>query len=184
MNAPPATPPPADAPMRAAPRAPGLRERIIPGFRQAFITAAGAWISYSTTVRFGLHEGFWAAISAIVVMQANLDDTRHSARDRFIGTAIGGLIAWGCASIWHAHVWIYALSVLITVFCCWVANIGNAGRLAAVTVTVIVLIPRQEPIGQVAWFRFLEVSWGIAVAVGIVSAFDWITDNKRSLPTA
>jgi uncharacterized membrane protein YccC len=143
------------------------------------MTAAAAWISYESTKRLGLREGYWAAISAIVVMQSNLDETRHSARDRFIGTAIGGIIAWVCALGWHGHVWIYALAVGVTVFCCWIADVGNAGRLAAVAVTVIVLIPRNEPIWQVATFRFLEVSWGIAVAVGIVYVVAWLGIVRR-----
>jgi uncharacterized membrane protein YgaE (UPF0421/DUF939 family) len=93
---------------------------------------------------------------------------QDSSRDRFLGTAVGGLVGWGCAAIWHQHVWIYALAVALTIFVCWVTSIGNAGRLAAVAVTVIVLIPRDEAIWRIALFRFLEVSWGIAVALVIV----------------
>jgi uncharacterized membrane protein YccC len=161
-----------------------LRTRIVGGLRQGLMTAAAAWISYESTKRVGLREGYWAAISAIVVMQANLDDTRHSARDRFIGTAIGGVIAWACALCWQGHVWIYALAVAITVFCCWIADVSNAGRLAAVAVTVIVLIPRDEAIWQIALFRFLEVSWGIAVAVGIVYFVDWVNPQEPPKPPA
>jgi len=157
----------------------GVRTRIAAGLRQALMTAAAAWISYESTKRVGLREGYWAAISAIVVMQANLDDTRHSARDRFTGTAIGGLIAWICAAVWQGHVWIYALAVAVTVFSCWLADVSNAGRLAAVAVTVIVLIPRDEAIWQVALFRFLEVSWGIAVAIGIVYVEAWAGGLRR-----
>jgi uncharacterized membrane protein YccC len=161
-----------------------LRTRILGGLRQALMTAAAAWISYESTKRVGLREGYWAAISAIVVMQANLDDTRHSARDRFIGTAIGGVIAWACALGWHGHVWIYALAVGVTVFSCWIADVSNAGRLAAVAVTVIVLIPRDEPIWQVAMFRFLEVSWGIAVAVGVMYFVDWLSARRKPAAAA
>jgi uncharacterized membrane protein YccC len=161
-----------------------LRARILGGLRQGLMTAAAAWISYESTKRVGLREGYWAAISAIVVMQANLDDTRHSALDRFIGTAIGGVIAWACALCWQGHVGIYALAVAFTVFCCWIANVSNAGRLAAVAVTVIVLIPRDEPIWQIAVFRFLEVSWGIAVAIGIVSLVDWAVGEAPKPPAA
>jgi hypothetical protein len=50
------------------------------------------------------------------------------------------------------------------------ANLSGAGRLAAVAVSVIVLIPQQQPVWKVAMFRFLEVSWGIAVAL-LIAAF-------------
>jgi uncharacterized membrane protein YccC len=148
---------------------PSTRERLIAGTRQTLMTAAAAWISYASSSLIGLREGFWAAISAIVVMQADLSSTESSARDRFIGTAIGGLIGWACALCWHGHLWIYALAVGLTIFGCWLAEVSAAGRLAAVTVTVIVivLIPQSEAIWKVALFRSLEVSWGIAVAVTI-----------------
>jgi uncharacterized membrane protein YccC len=171
---------PAQAPTVAPPAGPtpssssaplSTRERLLGGARQALMTAAAAWISYASSTLIGLHQGFWAAVSAIVVMQADLTSTESSARDRFVGTAIGGLIGWGCALCWHGHMWIYAAAVGLTIFGCWLAEVSAAGRLAAVTVTVIVLIPQSEAIWKVALFRSLEVSWGIAVAVTIV----WLT---------
>jgi len=135
------------------------------GARQALLTAIAAWVSFASSSLFRLHEGYWSAISAIVVTQSELEQTEFSGRDRFVGTAIGGVIAWGCASYWHGRSGIYALAVALCVFLCWLANLGNAGRLAAVAVSVIVLIPRQDAIWKVVLFRFLEVSWGIAVAI-------------------
>jgi uncharacterized membrane protein YgaE (UPF0421/DUF939 family) len=153
---------PASSPDESSPH-----ERLITGARQALMTAGAAWISYSSSSLIGLHEGFWAAISAIVVMQADFTATETSARDRFTGTAIGGLIGCACALCWHGHLWIYAMAVGLTIFGCWLAKVGAAGRLAAVTVTVIVLIPQTEVIWKVALFRTLEVSWGVAVGVSI-----------------
>jgi uncharacterized membrane protein YgaE (UPF0421/DUF939 family) len=150
------------------------RTRLAAGTRQALLTAAAAWVSYETSSLIGLREGYWAAISAIVVMQSDLTDTQNSGRDRFIGTIVGGLIGWGCGACWHQQGWVYALSVALTIFACWAINISNAGRLAAVTVSIIVLIPLIEPIWRVALFRFLEVSWGIAVALAVVFLAAWI----------
>jgi uncharacterized membrane protein YgaE (UPF0421/DUF939 family) len=141
------------------------RERAALGAGNALVTAGAAWFSFTTSSAIGLREGYWAAISAIVVMQTELQQTEFSGRDRFIGTAIGGFIAWGCAICWHDRAWIYAAAVALSIFVCWLAGLGAAGRLAGVTVSVIVLIPQQEAIWRVALFRFLEVSWGIAVAL-------------------
>ncbi len=118
----------------------------------------------------GLHEGYWAAISAVVVLQSDLKGTQTSARDRFIGTGIGALIGLLCAFVWHGHAGIYALAVGVTVLLCTLGKLGNAGRLAAVTVSVIVLIPRDEAIWRIALLRFLEVSWGILVALTVAAA--------------
>lgn len=139
--------------------------RLIDGARQGLVTGLAAWISFGTSSLIGLHEGYWAAISSIVVLQSDLRDTRNAGLDRFMGTAIGGVIGWGCAACWHGQVWVYAIAVALTIFACWVSGIGNAGRLAAVAVSVIVLIPRDEPVWRVALYRFFEVAWGIAVSV-------------------
>jgi uncharacterized membrane protein YccC len=143
------------------------RERLIAGAYQALMTAGAAWISYASSSLIGMREGYWAAISTIVVMQADFTATETSARDRFIGTAMGGLIGWACALCWHGHVWVYAAAIGLTIFGCSLANVSAAGRLAGVTVTVIVLIPQTEVIWKVALFRSLEVSWGVAVGVAI-----------------
>ncbi len=148
--------------------------------RQAVMTAAAAWISYSSSALLGLHEGYWAAISAIVVVQSDLSDTKNSGRDRFIGTAIGGLAGWGCAACWHQQAWVYALAVGLTIYTCWAIDINNAGRLAAVAVSVIVLIPQDQPLWRIALFRFLEVSWGIAIALLIVLLAARIAPRPRA----
>ena len=142
-----------------------LRTRAVSGLLQALVTAVAAWFSFVSSSLFGLREGYWAAISAIVVLQSEMQQTKFSGRDRFIGTAIGGVIALACASHWQSRSWIYALAVAVAVFICWLCNVSGAGRLAAVTVSIIVLIPQHEPVWKVALFRFLEVSWGFTVAL-------------------
>jgi uncharacterized membrane protein YccC len=155
-----------------------LASRAVDGARHGLLTAAAAWISYISTSWVGLHEGYWAAISAIVVMQVDLAATRNSGRDRFLGTALGGVLGWGCAVLWHGHVWIYALAVAASVFLCWLAGMSAAGRLAGVAVTVIVLIPRDEAVWRIALFRFLEVSWGIAVGVALGWFEAWLARRR------
>jgi hypothetical protein len=143
------------------------RSQVAAALRQALMTTAAAWISFETTAWVGSAEAYWAAISAIVVMQSDLIGTRNSARDRLVGTAIGAVTGWACATVWQEHTSIYALAIGGCVLLCGLLNLGAAGRLSAVTLTVIVLIPRDEPIWRIALFRFLQVSWGIAVAVGV-----------------
>jgi uncharacterized membrane protein YgaE (UPF0421/DUF939 family) len=143
------------------------REQARTGAKISLITALAAWISYAVSSSFGLKEGFWAAISAVVVIQQDLAATRVSSRDRFVGTIIGGVLGYLCALIWQRHVFIYVLAVALSVLICWLFRISAAARMAAVTVTVIVLIPTSGALWQIALSRFSEVSWGIAAAVGV-----------------
>jgi uncharacterized membrane protein YgaE (UPF0421/DUF939 family) len=158
----------------------GLRERLRVGCRLGLMTGVAAWCAYAASSLVGLKEGYWAAISAIVVLQQDFIATRGSGRDRFIGTAIGGGAGWLCALVWHQAVWVYVIAVALTVFICWCANIAGAARLAAVAVTVIVLIPRDEALWKIAMFRFLEVSWGIAVAIVVQLLSDFLERRRSS----
>jgi uncharacterized membrane protein YgaE (UPF0421/DUF939 family) len=156
------------------------RTLVAAASHQAVLTAVAAWISFSSSSLIGLREGYWAAISSIVVAQSEWEQTQVSGRDRFIGTAIGALLALPCALYWQDRTWIFALAVGLSVFICWLTNLNGAGRLAAVTVAVIVLIPRAESAWRVALFRFLEVSWGIAVTL-LLSLF--VERIRQRLPS-
>jgi uncharacterized membrane protein YccC len=46
-------------------------------------------------------------------------------------------------------------------------QLKNAGRMAGVTATIIMLIPSHLPYWQVAVLRFLEVSFGVLVALAV-----------------
>ncbi len=50
---------------------------------------------------------------------------------------------------------------------CTLFRVGTAGRLAAVTVSIIILIPHTAPLWKVALLRFAEVSWVIVVALSV-----------------
>ena len=151
------------------PSAASFADRIRLGIPLAIMTTLAAWAAYSSSSLVGLREGYWAAISAIIVMQSQVSSTRNAGRIRFLGTAIGAVIGWLCASYWHHHVGIYAAAVGLTVVICCLLNMADAGCPAAVALTVIVLIPRAEPIWRIALLRFLEVSWGIALAIAVQS---------------
>lgn len=60
----------------------------------AFKTGLAAVLCLWLGNLLGLTHSYWAAVSAIVVMQSDNSVTISSARDRLIGTAIGALIGW------------------------------------------------------------------------------------------
>ncbi len=141
-------------------------------WKQGIKTALAAGFCYWATRRLGLAEGYWAAVSAIVVMQSEVGATLTASRDRLVGTTIGAIVAWATTFFWAQHVYAYATAVLIAMLLCGLLGLQNAGRLAGVTVTIIVLIQHTGPAWHVALARFLEVSMGIVVGL-IVSLTVW-----------
>jgi len=70
-----------------------LRARLVNGAHHGIISAVAGIIAYVPTRALGLNEGFWSAVTAIGVVQAELHATQTTARDQLLGAAIGGLAA-------------------------------------------------------------------------------------------
>ena len=111
--------------------------------------------------------GLWSAISAIVVTQLTLADTRSSASLRVLGSAIGALTSAVYLSLLPFHPLGMALAIFATGVICTALNVPSHGRLAAITVIVVMvtasLDPSLNPLLN-ALLRFVESCIGTAVA--------------------
>jgi uncharacterized membrane protein YgaE (UPF0421/DUF939 family) len=143
-------------------------------------TAFVAVFSYVTASRFPFaHEAYWAATAAVVTLYSERDATIKAGVQQFFGSAVGGLIGWGSAS-WGPHnALLYGLAVLVGIALCHVLHVPAAARLCAAAVTIITLIPFHEPPATVAWHRFVEVSYGVACALGYTVAVQCIVGSWR-----
>ena len=144
--------------------------------QQGMRTAVAAALAYWLTEWLRLPGGYWAAISAIVVMQSEVGATVRASFDRFAGTAMGAAVGWLTAMVWHNSIVVFALAVLVVMVLCSALKIKNAGRLAGVTIAIIVLIPYSGAVWYIAIERFLEVSFGIVVSLGVALA--WTTAGR------
>lgn len=149
--------------------------------QQGVRTALAAALAYWLTELLGLPGGYWAAISAIVVMQSEVGATVMASRDRFAGTTMGAVVGWLTALLWHKFILVFAVSILVVMALCSLLKYKNAGRLGGVTVAIIVLIPYSGPMWQIAIERFLEVSFGIVVSLGVALAW---TKSSRLIHAA
>ncbi len=67
-----------------------------------------------------------------------------------IGTAIGAFFWWVTYYAWHGHYLLYGLAVGICIFIGSALNFDKAGRLAAVALTIVVLVKLDAGPGQAA----------------------------------
>ena len=113
--------------------------------------------------------GLWSAISAIVVMtQATSNEALSSASLRILGSAIGAATSAVYLTLLPFHPAGMALAIFATVLLCAAVNVPSHGRLAAITVIVVMvtssLDPKLSP-GLNALLRFAESCIGTGVAV-------------------
>jgi uncharacterized membrane protein YgaE (UPF0421/DUF939 family) len=111
---------------------------------------------------------FWSAITAIAVVQTEFRATQTTARDQFIGAAIGGITA-SCAFLaFGPHQFVYAAAVAGAMLTCWALNVASASRLAGTTATIILLVPHAGSPWGMFGSRLAEVGWGVSVAVATI----------------
>jgi uncharacterized membrane protein YgaE (UPF0421/DUF939 family) len=130
-------------------------------------TAVSAMASLVIAQLFRLPEPYWAPITTLVVItQFSLGAALSISWKRFIGTALGALLAGFVASHFRPNLWLFGGAVfLLGLFFALLRLDRAAYRFGAIAIAIVLLIPRAERAWQVAFHRFVEVSIGIGVAL-------------------
>jgi uncharacterized membrane protein YccC len=131
-------------------------------------TALSAALCWWLALRFGLHDGYWGSISAIIVLQSNVGSTVTASRDRILGTLIGAAFGF-TFSLFGAPPWNYILAVILAIVISGLLGMRDSARLACVTITIIMLVPGSVSRRELALDRVLEVLFGIVVALAVTT---------------
>jgi uncharacterized membrane protein YgaE (UPF0421/DUF939 family) len=99
-----------------------------------------------------------------VVIQSTIPP-RTLGWQRFVGTAIGAVLGAALATYFSTSTVVYGLGILLCGLLAFLLRVGGAYRFAAITLSIVLLIPHTALPWIVGWHRFLEVSLGIAVAL-------------------
>lgn len=156
--------------------------RLAAGGAHALRAVAAASLGYWAALALGLHQGFWAAIVAISVSQTNYTEVEHSSRDQFVGAMIGGLVGLAAATLGPEHYYAYVLAVVVGMLVCWLLNLAAAGRISAITSSIILLAPHAGAFWQFALLRLGEVTVGAAAALVVTLAFALPWRRPRHAP--
>ncbi len=140
--------------------------------KHALKTGLAAVLAFYLARFLNLPESYWAAISAIIVMYSDVSRTMKASGQRLVGTAIGASIGGMFAALFGQQLWAFGVAVAITVFLCGLLGFAEAARLAGVAVAIVMLVSHPGRPWTAALHRFLEVSFGIVIAV-LVSALIW-----------
>lgn len=155
-----------------------LGHRLHDGLEHGLITTVAAVLAYLPTQFLGLQEGFWAAFTAIGVVQTELTATRDTARDQFIGAAIGGAIGVGVNLLNGQNLASFMLAIVLAFVASFLLNVASAARLAGITATIILLVPHEGTAEAMMVSRVVEVGWGVGVAIAVV----WLASKLDPRP--
>lgn len=137
---------------------------------------------HPASAQFG---ALWAAISGIVALQDTLSATGHAARLRVSGTLVGAVSSAGYLMLLPFSMAGLALAAGVAVGAAVLLQQKDGGRLAAITVTVIMLLtemnPSQHPLVSVG-MRLFEATLGAALAVAV--SWTWARTARCLQPEA
>lgn len=117
-----------------------------------------------------LPQFYWAPISAVVIILSTINP-RALAWQRFIGTALGAVVAALIATFLRPSWIVYGLGLFMCGILSALLRIGTAYRFAAITLSIVLLVPHLRSPWIVAIDRFVEVSLGIAVALLVAAVW-------------
>ncbi len=142
------------------------------GLRHAARTAVATVATFFVVTALGLPQGYWAVVTAVIVMQANLGGSIRVGWARLAGTAVGAvtgsLAAHAGGPTWPA----LAAAVFVTLaVCAGVPRLRESSRVAGITVVIVILAGHPGQSSFVVGFeRFLEISIGILTGLFVSAA--------------
>jgi uncharacterized membrane protein YgaE (UPF0421/DUF939 family) len=132
-------------------------------------TAIAAVVSLVVARGLRLPEAYWAPITTLIIMQSTLGAALTVSEQRLVGTALGAALAALLTTYFGSNTVVFGLGVFAIGLICVALRLGEAYRLASVTLAIVMLIGRTEPAWIVAAHRFNEVSVGIAVGLALTA---------------
>jgi uncharacterized membrane protein YccC len=147
--------------------------------RHAARTALAATASLLIARLIGMPEAYWSAITTIVVMQSNLGATLTLSIERIVAGALGTSLGAIESTDFGRNIVAFGLAIFLLGLIARLFQMEKTGyRYAGVTLAIVVLIPRTNPPWYIATHRFIEVSIGILIALGVAAI--WL--EERPLP--
>lgn len=139
------------------------------GLRHAFRSAAAVVVTLLVVTALRLPQGYWAVVTAVIVMQANLGGSIWASWTRLAGTAIGAL-AGALAAHFGGQTWLSTgLAVFATLAACAsVSRLRESSRVAGITAVIVILAGHPGTSAfTLGLDRFIEISVGIVTALAV-----------------
>jgi uncharacterized membrane protein YccC len=151
-----------------------VQSSLIRAFAFVARCSGAATCAYVADVRVGFPHAVWAAISALIVSQERLDDTRTSLASRIAGTIIGALIAVGVSLAGSRLATDVAAQIAVAVgICATIARNRPPLRVCMWTAPIVLLTTQPGvPITIGAAYRAGEVILGALIG----GAFHWAAE--------
>lgn len=128
----------------------------------------GIGLSHLLNQPHNIFHGGWAAVTAILVIQARLGATYFAGWMRFLGMSIGCIIGYLCLEFLGSTPLSLGLGTCFASAVCAALNLQESMRIASIAVAIVTIFwegsPDIAPL-TFAFFRFIDACVGIVIAV-------------------
>lgn len=124
-----------------------------------------------------------ASISSIVVLQADVKTSEHQGWLRVLGTFIGAVIAYLYLTLFPFTIEGMILSVFVLELMCMLVKIPDNGKMATITLVVVLIISKKSPDLPPllnGFLRFSEASIGAIVSIVMAYAIEYFHLENRT----
>ena len=153
--------------------------------RHGLKTGVAAVLAYAVASFFNLKYGYWAALSAVIVMQVYVADSVQMCLYRLSGTAVGAAIGMAAILLFPETPAMTVLALFLSVtFCAYMTRFNVRYRMAAITVCIVVLAGTTDQDNRLVFgmLRVMEIALGVASAF-LVSIVLWPLRAGTALKT-
>lgn len=136
--------------------------------RHALRVGTAAAVSFFLATALHLPQGYWAVITAIVVVQTSIGGTLAASRDRLIGTGVGALVGGIAAIARPQTAWGEGLALTLSVGLLSVAaSLRPSLKIAPVTAVIMLVggAATREGTLEAAGLRVAEIAVGSVIGV-------------------
>lgn len=124
------------------------------------LAGGGTWLA-------GLPEGYWAVITAVVVMQTDLPQTLSAGRDRVVATLAGAAVALALIALREQGLPTLPLFAAGLVPLAVLAAVAPTLRLGCTTLVVVFLIPAGGDPYLRPLLRVLDILFGVVACLAV-----------------
>jgi len=149
--------------------------------RHGLQLAAAVALSYLVSAGFGLPEGFWAVMSALIVTRPDTGATLGAGWDRVRGTVLG--TACGLLGVWLRDAGLGAPAATLAIVALLAFASAGAPLLRSAPITALIVLSSsgiaQHSALQVAGLRVAEIGIGVVVGLAISVALPGARAARR-----
>lgn len=148
---------------------------------QGLQLAAAVVLAFAASRLLGLPLGFWAVMSALIVLRANPDATLDAARDRVLGTVAGA--ACGLAGLWLFGTRLGAPAASLALVALVAFLSGGAAALRSAPIAALIVLgasgdANHTPL-QVGLLRTAEIATGCGAGLAVAWAARHLRAHAR-----